>query len=82
MLTTHDGASVWVEMDGVAMLRPADNARVFLTRCSFRTSNPDLRWLNTAFVVLEGVLDKVAVGGTARGELHLCQATVASPVGA
>jgi hypothetical protein len=80
LLTAHDGTRVWVEMDGLAMLRPADNARVILARCGFRTSQPDLRWLNTAFVVFEGVLDQVAVGGTARGEMHLCQATVASPV--
>jgi hypothetical protein len=82
LLTTEDGTNVWVEMDGLAMLRTGDNARVILARCSFRTSQPDLRWLNTAFVLFEGVLDQVAVGGTARGEMHLCQASVRTAVGA
>jgi hypothetical protein len=31
VLTTTDGASVWVELDGIATLRPSDGARVFVT---------------------------------------------------
>jgi hypothetical protein len=76
LLTTEDGARVWVEMDGIATARPSDNARVFVTRCAFRTGDPGYRWLNTTFAVLEGVLDQVAVGGRASGELHVCEASI------
>ena len=76
LLETADGAAVWVEIDGIATVRPSDNARVFVTRCAFRTGDARYRWLNTVFAVLEGVLDQVAVGGRATGELHVCEASV------
>jgi hypothetical protein len=77
VLTTHDGASAWVELDGIATLRPQDNARVFVTTFRFRTGDERYRWLNSVFGVLEGVLDSVGIGGIARGELFECGATVA-----
>jgi hypothetical protein len=76
MLTTDDGVSAWVELDGIATLRADDNARVFVTTCRFRTGDERYGWLNTVFGVLEGVLDSVGVGGVARGELFECRATV------
>ncbi len=76
LLTTDDGAVVWVELDGVATLRPEDGARVFVTTCRFRTGDERYGWLNTVFGVLEGVLDSVGVGGVARGALFECRATV------
>ena len=76
LLTTDDGAIVWVELDGVASLRPEDGARVFVTACRFRTGDERYGWLNTVFGVLEGVLDSVGVGGVARGDLFECRATV------
>lgn len=76
LLTTDDGAVVWVELDGVATLRPEDGARVFVTTCRFRTGDERYGWLNTLFGVLEGVLDSVGVGGAARGDLFECRATV------
>ena len=76
LLTTDDQAAVWVELDGVAPLRPSDDARVFVTSCRFRTGDARYGWLNTTFGVLEGVLDAVGVGGTARGRLFECVATV------
>jgi hypothetical protein len=76
VLTTHDGAHVWVEMDGVATLRSEDAARVFVTSCRFRTGDERYAWLNTLFAVLEGVLDSVGVGGVARGQLFECHATL------
>jgi hypothetical protein len=72
-LTTDDGAVVWLEMDGIAVLREADDARVFLTSARFRTGSEDHGWLNTALGVLEGVLD--TTGLTARGRLFECRAT-------
>jgi hypothetical protein len=76
MFTSDDGARAWVEMDGVATLRAADGARVFMTTCRFRTGDERYPWLNTLFGVLEGILDSVGVGGVARGQLFECRATV------
>lgn len=77
VLTTDDGVAVWVELDGVATLRAEDAARVFVTTFRFRTGDEGYSWLNTVFGALEGVLDSVSVGGTARGRLYECHATVA-----
>lgn len=76
ILITGDGAQVWVELDGIATLRREDNARVFVTTFRFRTGSDRYDWLNTIFGLLEGVLDSVAVGGSARGRVYACQATV------
>ena len=76
VLTTEDAAVVWVELDGVATLRPSDRARVFVTACRLRTGDDRYGWVNTVVGVLEGVLDAVAVGGTARGQLFVCRATL------
>ncbi len=75
-LTTDDEAVVWVELDGIATLRDADNARVFTTTFRCRTGASSYAWLNTLFAVLEGVLDSVGVGGVARGRLYACQTTI------
>jgi hypothetical protein len=77
VLTTHDGADVWVELDGIATLREEDGARVFMTTFRFRTGDDRYAWLNVVFGVLEGVLDSVGVGGVARGVLHECRASLA-----
>ena len=76
MLTTDDGARIWVELDGIATLRPGDGARVFVTTFRCRTGDNRYDWLNGVFGVLEGVLDSVAVGGRARGRVLECRATV------
>ena len=76
MLTTEDGAEVWVELDGIATLRPSDQARVFVTTLRFQTGDERYTWLNTVFGVLEGVLDAVAVGAAARGRAFECRPTV------
>jgi hypothetical protein len=76
LLTTEDGAVVWVELDGIATLRASDEARVFVTGCRFRTGDERYLWMNTVFAVLEGVLGSVAVGGEARGRLFECRATL------
>lgn len=76
LLTTDDGASAWVELDGIATLRASDDARVFVTAFRFRTGDERYGWLNTLFAVLEGVLDSVGVGGVARGQLFECRATL------
>ena len=78
VLTTDDGAAVWVELDGIATLRPSDEARVFVTGCRFRTGDERYSWLNTVVGVLEGVLGAVAVGGEARGRIFECRASLES----
>jgi hypothetical protein len=75
VLTTSDGAAVWVELDGIATLRSSDEARVFVTTVRFRTGDERYAWLNTVFAALEGALDSVAVGGKARGRVFECRAT-------
>jgi hypothetical protein len=76
VLTTDDGATLWVELDGIATLRPADEARVFVTACRFRTGEERYAWVNTVVGVLEGILGAVAVGGKARGRLFECRPTL------
>lgn len=77
ILTTADGASIWMELDGIATLREADAARVFLTSCRFRARDPAYSWLNTTFAVVDGILDVVAEGGAARARLYECRSTIA-----
>ena len=76
LLTTDDGSTIWVELDGVATLRPSDEARVFVTACRFRTGDERYGWVNTVVGVLEGVLGTVAVGGEARGRIFECRPTL------
>jgi hypothetical protein len=75
VLATDDGAAIWVELDGVATLRPSDNARVFVTACRFRTGDERYAWLNTVVGVLEGALGSVTIGGEARGTVFECRPT-------
>ncbi len=76
LLTTDDGAQAYVELDGLANLRPADQARVFATSLTFRTGDARYVWLNTFLGVVEGVLDAVAVGGVARIRAYRCAPTL------
>lgn len=76
LLTTDDGARVYVELNGVAALRPSDGARVFSTSMTFRTGDAAYQWLNTTLGVVEGVLDSVGVGGVARGRVYRCVVTL------
>jgi len=75
ILETDDGAVIYVEMNGLANLRPADQARVFATTFTFRTRADRYAWLNNSFSILEGVLDTVSVGGVARGRAFECEVT-------
>jgi hypothetical protein len=77
LLATPDGANIWVELDGIATLRAEDGARVFVTSARFRSGDERYRWLDGIVGLLEGVLDKVGVGGGAHGRLWECRATVA-----
>jgi hypothetical protein len=76
VLTTDDGAAVYVEINGIANLRPSDNARVFVTSLTFRTGDARYAWLNTIFGTLEGILEAVAVGMVAKGRAYRCNPTI------
>ncbi|HEV2123317.1 MAG TPA: DUF3237 family protein [Chloroflexota bacterium] len=78
LLVTQDDATIWVELTGIATLRPADQARVFVTSCTFRTGDTRYQWLNTVFGVLEGVLESVSAGGVARGRAYACDPTISA----
>lgn len=78
LLTTEDGARVYVELNGIATLRPEDGARVFVTSFTFRTGDARYGWLNTTFGLLEGVLDAVAVPAVARGRAYQCDPTIST----
>ncbi|HEV2122392.1 MAG TPA: DUF3237 family protein [Chloroflexota bacterium] len=79
LLTTQDGATVYVELTGIATLRPADGARVFVTAMTFRTGDPRYDWLNTVFGLVEGMLDAVMVGGVAHARVYRCTPTIGLP---
>jgi hypothetical protein len=76
LLMLQDGARAWIELDGIAILRPQDQTRLFVTSCRFRSSDRRYEWLNTVFGILEGVLDVSPDGGTARCRLFECRATL------
>ncbi|MEX0763219.1 MAG: DUF3237 family protein [Dehalococcoidia bacterium] len=76
LLTTDDGAKLYIEIDGMATLRPSDEARVVVHSMTFRTGDPRYAWLNRVFAVAEGVLDRVAVGGVFRARAYACEATI------
>jgi hypothetical protein len=76
LLRTADGAVIWVELDGISVLRPADGARAHITSVRFRTGDERYGWLNTTTGLLEAVLDTVAVGGHVHARLYECRHTL------
>lgn len=76
ILTTGDGARVYLEMNGIALLRAEDKARVFTTSLGLRSGDPRYDWVNTVFGVVEGVLDSAMDKAQARA--FLCENDLAS----
>ena len=77
LLRTKDGAAIWVELDGISVLRPEDGARAFITSVRFRTGDERYAWVNTITALLEAVLDTAAVGGHVHARLYECRHTLA-----
>ncbi len=73
VLTTDDGASVWIESDGFATLRESDGARIVVSSIRFTTADPRYRWLTTVLGVVEGVFDSADIGGATRGTIWECR---------
>ena len=71
ILTTGDGAKIYLQMNGVALLRAEDKARVFTTSLELRTGDSRYAWVNTTFGVVEGVLD--AEMDRAQAHAFLCE---------
>jgi hypothetical protein len=79
ILETADGARIYVANDGIARARPSDGARIIASTMTFRTGDERYSWLNTTFVVAEGILDIPAVGGVVRQRLYVCEPTIELP---
>jgi hypothetical protein len=71
VLSTGDGAKVYVEMNGIALLRAADKARVFTTSLGLRSGDARYAWVNNVFGLVEGVLDSKMDKAQARA--FLCE---------
>jgi hypothetical protein len=76
LLTTDYGAKVWVAMDGMALARSTDGARVVTAAIAFRTGDPRYAWLNAVFAVTEGVLNTVAAGGAVHHRVYRFEPTL------
>src|SRR3979411_96434 len=54
VLETGDGATMFVEMNGLSQIH--EGGRVFVASLTLRTGHPSYQWVNTLFAVLEGEL--------------------------
>ena len=66
VLTTADGAKVYLELNGIALLRKADNARLFTTSLLIRSGDSRYAWANSIFGTLEGILNNTTDVALAR----------------
>lgn len=57
IIATEDGAKIYFEFNGIALLRPEDKARVFTTSLSLRTGDARYAWVNNVVGAVEGILN-------------------------
>ena len=57
IIHTDDEAKVYFELNGIALLRPEDNARVFTTSLSLRSGDARYAWVNNTVGAVEGILN-------------------------
>ncbi len=57
IIVTDEGAKIYFEFNGIALLRPEDKARVFTTSLSLRTGDARYAWVNTIVGAVEGILN-------------------------
>src|ERR1700730_6645699 len=57
VIATEDGAKIYFELNGIALLRAEDNARIFTTSLSLRTGDPRYAWVNDTVGAVEGILN-------------------------
>ena len=57
VITTDDGAKIYFELNGVAVMRLEDKARIFTTSLSLRTGDARYDWVNNVSGAAEGILN-------------------------
>jgi len=78
VLETGDGATMFVEMNGVSQIEKG--GRVFVSSLTLRTADPRYQWANTLFAVVEGELYGPPRPNElrARCRVYACDATILS----
>ncbi len=76
VLETDDGATMFVEMNGLSQIQ--EGGRVFVASLTLRTAHPSYQWVNTLFAVLEGELHgrPRANEFQAHCRMYACEATI------
>jgi uncharacterized protein DUF3237 len=57
IIYTEDGAKIYFEFNGIALVRPEDKARVFTTALSLRSGDARYAWVNDTVGAVEGILN-------------------------
>jgi hypothetical protein len=57
IIVTDDGAKIYFEFNGIAVLRPEDKARVFTTSLSLRTGDARYAWVTDTIGAVEDILN-------------------------
>lgn len=78
VLETVDGATMFVEMNGLSQIE--DGGRVFVSSLTLRTAHPEYQWVNTLFAAVEGELYGPPRPNEfrARCRVYACEATMTS----
>jgi hypothetical protein len=78
VLETGDGATMFVEMNGLSQIE--DGGRVFVSSLTLRTAHPEYQWVNTLFGAVEGELYGPPRPNElrARCRVYACEATITS----
>lgn len=78
VLETEDGATIFVEMNGLSQI--LGGGRVFVSSLTLRTAHPEYQWANTLFAVVEGELYGPPRPNElrARCRVYACEATFTS----
>lgn len=76
LLQTDDGASLFVEMNGLSQIE--EGGRIFISSLTLRTAHPSYQWANSLFAVVEGELHGAPRPNEfrARCRVYACQATI------
>ena len=78
VLETDDGATIYVEMNGLSQIH--GGGRVFVNSLTLRTGHPQYQWANTLLAIVEGELYGQPRPGEmrARCRVYACEATITS----
>lgn len=80
VLETDSAVTIFLEMNGIAL--PHDGGREFVTSLTLRTGNPEYKWVNTLFAVVEGFLHGEPRPNELRAHcrVYACEPTIAPKV--